>query len=103
MGKIFIITEKSECFLSAREAVSLEDFQAWVGGYIEVIPVADNILLIVNEEGKINGQCKFNDKATLICPFDVIFGNAVLAKLDGEDIVPFDEDEVMDIRDRFLL
>ena len=33
---------------------SLEIFQSIVGGYIEVFPFQDNILMVLNEEGKIN-------------------------------------------------
>ena len=33
----------------------LEAMQAIVGGYIEVYPLADNVAIVCNEEGKING------------------------------------------------
>ena len=32
---------------------TLEGLQAAVGGYIEVVPLADNAAMIVNEEGKL--------------------------------------------------
>lgn len=32
---------------------SLENFQNIVGGYIEVFPLENNILMVLNEEGKI--------------------------------------------------
>ena len=34
---------------------SLEDLQAAVGGYIETVTVADDLVLIVNEEGRLKG------------------------------------------------
>lgn len=33
----------------------LEAMQAIVGGYIEVFPLADDVAIVCNEEGKING------------------------------------------------
>ena len=33
--------------------VSLEDLQVLVGGYIEIIPMDEEIVLIVNEEGRL--------------------------------------------------
>lgn len=34
----------------------LEAMQAIVGGYIEVFPLADDVAIVCNEEGKINGM-----------------------------------------------
>lgn len=34
----------------------LEAMQAIVGGYIEVYPLADNVAIVCNEEGKMNGM-----------------------------------------------
>ena len=33
----------------------LEEMQKIVGGYIEVFPLADDVAIVCNEEGKING------------------------------------------------
>ena len=33
----------------------LEDMQAIVGGWIEVCPIAEDVAIVCNEEGKING------------------------------------------------
>lgn len=38
----------------------LTEFQELVGGYIEVFPFGKNVLCVVNEEGKLRGDCKFN-------------------------------------------
>lgn len=33
----------------------LEEMQAIVGGYIEVLPIAEGVAIVCNEEGKMNG------------------------------------------------
>ncbi len=35
---------------------TLENLQAMVGGYIEVYPLAENVAIVCNEEGKMNGM-----------------------------------------------
>lgn len=58
---------------------SLEELQAVVGGYIELVFLGDNIL-VANEEGKIYGL-PLNTKATVIMRKhgynDTIVGNVV--------------------------
>ena len=45
-------------------AMTLEEMQAFVGGYIEMVPAAErNRALIVNEEGALRGL-PFNETAT---------------------------------------
>lgn len=44
---------------------SLKEMQKIVGGYIEIIYLNDNQLMIVNEEGKIDGL-DYNDEATAV-------------------------------------
>jgi hypothetical protein len=55
---------------------SLKQKQELVGGYIELIYLADNKVMIVNEEGLIHGL-PFNTKATKIAK-KYIVGNALL-------------------------
>ncbi len=55
---------------------SLKQKQELVGGYIELIYLADNKVMIVNEEGLIHGL-PFNTKATNIAK-KYIVGNALL-------------------------
>jgi len=49
---------------------TLEKKQELVGGLIEVVPVLENVLLICNEEGKLN-----NLLPNLIFPYDYIAGD----------------------------
>lgn len=68
----------------------LESLQKFVGGYIEAVPLTDNILLICNEEGKIKGlkpSCmiwrgKIND---------IIAGDCFLCGSDGEEFADYPE------------
>lgn len=59
---------------------SLEELQSFVGGFIEILPIGDK-LLVCNEEGKLL-RLPLNDKATLIAnkyyTGDHIVGNALV-------------------------
>ena len=58
---------------------SLDELQAFVGGYIEVIHVVGDLLMIVNEEGKLHNQ-GINSVANLfyLNPYENIVGDVVL-------------------------
>lgn len=62
---------------------TLEEAQAFVGGYVEAISLEDGRLMLINEEGKFEGLER-NDAATVlalmagIAPEDCIVGAAVL-------------------------
>lgn len=68
----------------------LEELQKFVGGYIEVVPLTENILLICNEEGKIKGL-----KPSCIVwrgnVFDSINGDCFLCGIDGEEFTDYPE------------
>jgi hypothetical protein len=56
---------------------SLEELQEYVGGWIEFVPMPNGIILVVNEEGKLDGL-PHNEKATQVFKYDEIVGDAVL-------------------------
>ena len=63
--------------------LSLEQLQKAVGGYIEIVNVDDDKILIINEEGKLE-DLPVNTMATSLYqqvhgPIDVIVGNVVFA------------------------
>lgn len=66
---------------------SLDFLHNVVGGYIEYVPIKDNICMIINEEGKLKGL-DINDIATSLISFnDFIVGNVLIVGVkDGEDI-----------------
>ena len=67
---------------------SLEELQKIVGGYIEMVFLPNNFVLVVNEEGKLN-QLPINIKASLIMKEfninDFIVGNALYCSLNQLD------------------
>lgn len=58
----------------------LEAFQEAVGGYIEIVPITESILMIVNEEGKMKGL-----ETNFVTVGDVIVGPAVFVGSCGDD------------------
>ena len=66
---------------------TLEELQGMVEGYIEIVPLTENVIMVVNEEGK--GVLPPNPAATVIAkaqnaifPYDYIAGNALMCPSD---------------------
>ncbi len=59
---------------------TLDALKTLVGGYIEVVTMEDNILLICNEEGKMQGL-----PPNFSMGYDVIVGTAVFVSYDGKE------------------
>ena len=59
----------------------LDELQAMVGGYIEIIPVLRGKIMVLDEEGKLKGK-PINDAATMIFMqagfYDTIVGDALV-------------------------
>ena len=64
---------------------TLEELKEIVGGYIEIVRLNKNEIMIVNEEGKLN-NLPYNDNATLRFRFfkttDFIVGDALVCDKD---------------------
>lgn len=80
--------------------LTLGYLQRAVGGYIETVGVTGDfagrkILLIVNEEGVIRGL-EFNAHATSLVDYP-IFGNCVVVRADGEELLPLEEEDVQNL------
>ena len=64
---------------------SLKELKEFVGGYIEIIKLGNNRLMVINEEGKLY-NLPLNIKATGIIQLhgrnDVIVGNALVCSID---------------------
>ena len=59
----------------------LESYQEQVGGYIEALTISDDVVILVNEEGKLRGMTpnrRFNG--------DVLVGNILIVGRKGEDL-----------------
>lgn len=59
---------------------SLEEMQEYVDGWIEMIWLPNNQVMIVNEEGLLN-NLPLNAKASKICEYQVV-GNVVICSRD---------------------
>ena len=97
----YLITVHSDGAILANEYLDneefeLEDLQGFVGGYIETVPTCfgDDVIMLVNEEGKLK-ELPYNEIASEIQHFtraDLLFGDAVLVRVVGEDFDGFDEE-----------
>lgn len=67
---------------------TLEALQQAVGGYIEVINLNENTVLICDEEGKIKDK-PFN---FVLSGVDVIVGDVLFVNTSGEDFTDIDEE-----------
>lgn len=65
---------------------TLKSLQREVGGYIEVVTIADGLALICDEEGKLKGK----DANFLFCG-EYFVGTVILSGTDGEDFVSLSE------------
>lgn len=59
---------------------SLENLQRFVNGYIEAVPVSENIVMICNEEGKLRGM-----DPNFKWLGDVIVGPVIFCGVSGEE------------------
>ena len=74
-----IIKEPGKAMYKKRINNTLEEFQELVAGYIEAVPVSEDVLMIVNEEGKL-----LRLPQSFGFGWDVICGTAVFVGRDGE-------------------
>lgn len=65
---------------------TLEAVQKVVGGYIEVLRIDGNLLMICDEEGKLKGKPYNFDLG-----HDIIVGDVLFVQSDGEDFADLDE------------
>ena len=80
----------------------LEAMQALVGGYIEVMPLSGGVVLVCNEEGKIDGskpnrELKMADGTLL----DTIRGTFFLCRTEGEEFAGLGHEEAVALAKRF--
>lgn len=83
------------CYMDEIEN-SLEEFQSIVGGNIEVIRVSDDVLGVVNEDGKFNGL-KPSRLWNVDGNMDIVFGNIIFVRSDSDGNFTSVEPEDIDI------
>ena len=65
---------------------TLKNLQNIVEGYIEVVAIEGNIVLICNEEGKLKGLAH-----NFIIPYYTIVGTVIVCNVKGEDFADLPE------------
>lgn len=68
---------------------TLEAVQKAVGGYIEVLRIDRNLLMICDEEGKLKGKSYNFDLG-----HDIIVGDVLFVQSDGEDFTDLNETNI---------
>lgn len=71
----------------------LEEFQSIVGGYIETWPLTEDILIVLNEEGKLEGL-KPNILVSNGGRFELIAGNVIIVGDDGENFISLNNKQI---------
>ena len=71
----------------------LEELQSIVEGYIEVFPLTEDILIILNEEGKLQ-DLKPNIFVSNGEGFELIVGNIVIVGCNGEDFTSLNDKQI---------
>lgn len=66
---------------NAYRGFTLEELQPLIGGYIEIVYLADGRRMVVNEEGLIH-KLPFNKTASRLYPHSPIVGNVLIGTPD---------------------
>jgi hypothetical protein len=99
--KVYGFTEKAVGFMEVENSLKAE--QSFVGGYIEVIGLTDELDLVCNDEGKINQmepRAAWMYKGELV---DIICGDCFVCRHNDEGEFVSIEDSDKDIIKRSLL
>jgi hypothetical protein len=100
----FVITPDARVYrveIKSGRIPELDELQNAVGGYIETVsgPLYP-VIGIVNEEGRLKGLPD-NPYGSMVVQYpELLCGNVVIAKVDGEEIVGFDAPEAIRIGQR---
>ena len=83
---IVLVKEPFKAWTARAIDGSLASLQQLVDGYIECIPLRDDLVLIVNEEGKLRGLAP-NFRIGHGVTLDIIVGEAIVIGIQGEELV----------------
>ena len=71
----------------------LKTLQNLVGGYIETIPYKDNVIILLDEEGRLK-----DSQPNIIVPiYGDLVGNIVFIGVDGEDFTGLTDNQIEEI------
>ncbi len=82
----------------------VEELQNLVQGYIEVVRMPNNILMIANEEGlfsKPKNFSTFSLQNGVVHPGQAIHGNVFFISYVGEEFVSLDKEQIQEVRRYF--
>ena len=82
--------QKSETIEVGNE---LEELQQLVGGYIETIPYKDNIIILLDEEGRL----KDSEDNIVVSKYGMLVGNIIFIGTEGEDFTSLTEAQIQGI------
>lgn len=102
---VILEAESDEIKVIEKWEQSLENMQTLVGGYIEAVRLFDNVVLWINEEGKIMDDVEpnfylvgENDKL-----LDLIMGDAIITGTNEEgDTVSLTDGEISKLTEKFV-
>ena len=85
---------KAKSIFVSRGGSQLHILQNLVGGYIAVYPIRDDLLLIIDEEGKLKDK-----PMNFFIPNDYVAGTALFVGVDGEEFAdcPYTDVEIEEI------
>ena len=92
--KTFVKVPGSENIIAVGIDNDLESFQRLVGGYIETVPFEGDLVMIINEEGKLREL-----PPNFIWRGDCIVGTAVFVRVDGDEFTSANESDRQTIED----
>ena len=91
-----VLLEPGKLAVQAEIGASLKDMQRLVGGYIEAIyPFEEEVCIVCNEEGKINGmplnRTVYGEDGEML---DIIAGPAFICDCSGENFGSLSEEQL---------
>jgi hypothetical protein len=95
---------KEEATLYKKFVHSLENLQAYVGGYIEAIRLGEDMVIWLNEEGKLqNLEPNFSLTDREGVPYDLVVGNVLITGVSkAGEAVSLSDKQIKEIEKRFL-
>ena len=81
--KVYGFTEKTYGVMEIEN--TLDAWQQFVGGGIQAVPIAENLMLICNEDGKLinlDRRCVWLQDGIVV---DIIFGDCFVCRQEGEE------------------
>ena len=81
----------------------LDTFHELVGGYIEVFPLTDRLLVVLDEEGKIKGKEPSAVVLSVVLQIpEIIVGDFFVCRREGEDFASI-KDEDLKLLDKLII